>query len=329
MMRRVAVAAAALAAGADAFSVGPVLPSSAARSGVSRKTSPLQMLSEDAAVTRRGALMTAAGIALSLRNPSAASAANTVTATMSLNTFEGVKGDVVFELYPDLAPKTVAAFKKYADDGLYDKTAFFRVAKFAGKGVLMGGDPWTKEEQYCYVDESSCATKFCYEKKADGGYSDQIAKTCTAGNWYGPDGFVTSSQRASRDDNGKAIRDKFGKGGPPGWRKDGLSKVKLEPEFGKLPIERGVISMRRFGNPDSAGSQFIISLSDMKDEMEGNHAAFGKVTQGLDLLDKVLEADTFKSEPLRFPRDDKKMATVWPAYNLPTTRQGIDKIVVQ
>jgi len=34
-------------------------------------------------------------------------------------------------------------------------------------------------------------------------------------------------------------------------------------------------------------------------------------------------------EPLRFPRDDKKMATVWPAYNLPTTRQGIDKIVVQ
>ena len=64
-----------------------------------------------------------------------------------------MKGDVVFELYPDLAPKTVAAFKKYADDGLYDKTAFFRVAKFAGKGVLLGGDPWTKEEKYCYVDE--------------------------------------------------------------------------------------------------------------------------------------------------------------------------------
>jgi cyclophilin family peptidyl-prolyl cis-trans isomerase len=80
---------------------------------------------------------------------------------------------------------------------------------------------------------------------------------------------VSSSSRASRDDNGKAIRDRFGKGGPPGWRKDGLSKVKLEPEFGKLPIERGVISMRRFGNPDSAGSQFIIALSDMKDEMEG------------------------------------------------------------
>ena len=35
-------------------------------------------------------------------------------------------GDVVFELYPDKAPLTVEAFKKYADSGLYDGTAFFR-----------------------------------------------------------------------------------------------------------------------------------------------------------------------------------------------------------
>jgi hypothetical protein len=43
---------------------------------------------------------------------------------------QGVKGDVVFELYPDLAPKTVAAFKQWADMGLYDGTAFHRVATF-------------------------------------------------------------------------------------------------------------------------------------------------------------------------------------------------------
>jgi len=58
-------------------------------SEVFSKTSQLRMMSEDAAVNRRSALMTAAGMALSLRNPSAASAANTVTATMSVNTFEG------------------------------------------------------------------------------------------------------------------------------------------------------------------------------------------------------------------------------------------------
>jgi hypothetical protein len=117
-------------------------------------------------------------------------------------------------------------------------------------------------------EQAACATKFCYQKNEDGSYGD-VRQTCTAGNWYGPDGFVSSGKRSSRDDNGKAIRDKFGKGGPPGWRKDGLSKVKLEPEFGKIPMDKGVISMRRFGNPDSAGSQFIINMSDMKDEMEG------------------------------------------------------------
>ena len=47
------------------------------------------MVNDEAAVNRRNALMTAAGIALSLRNPHEASAANTVTATMTVNTFEG------------------------------------------------------------------------------------------------------------------------------------------------------------------------------------------------------------------------------------------------
>ena len=39
------------------------------------------------------------------------------------------------------------------------------------------------------------------------------------------------------------------------------TQVKLAPEFGKIPHEKGVISMKRFYNPDSAGSQFIISMS--------------------------------------------------------------------
>ena len=32
---------------------------------------------------------------------------------------------------------------------------------------------------------------------------------------------------------------------------------------------------------------------------------------------------------LRFPRDDKKQETIWPAFDLPTTRQGIDTIIVK
>jgi len=240
---------------------------------------------------------------------------------MTLNTFEGVKGDV-------------EAFTKYAKEGLYDGTAFHRVAKFGSKAVLQAGDPITRETKYCVEDESACTTNargFCYEKKEGGGFTDKKV-SCTAGNWYGPDGFISSATRSSKDDNGKKIRSEFGKGGPVGWRKDGLSKVKLAPEFGKIPHEKGVISMKRFYNPDSAGSQFIISMSDMKAEMDGNYAAFGKVTKGLDLLEKILDVETFKSDPIRWegtPSDPKSASMTWPAYNLPVTRQGIDAIVVK
>jgi len=109
--------------------------------------------------------------------------------------------------------------------------------------VLVGGDPYTKEEKICV-------------KTIEG--KDQ----CSEGTPYGPDGFLSTGLRTSRDDNASA-RKRFGKGGPDGWRTDGLSKVKLEPEFGKVPHEKGVISLRRFANRDSAGSQFIISMGDM------------------------------------------------------------------
>ena len=191
---------------------------------------PLQMTSDpsvDIAVNRRAALATAAGLALTFSAPPAANAAGPVKAVMTLNTFEGVKGDVEFELYPDLAPLTVEAFTKYAKEGLYDGTAFHRVAKFGSKAVLQAGDPITRETKYCVEDESACTTNargFCYEKKEGGGFTDKKV-SCTAGNWYGPDGFISSATRSSKDDNGKKIRSEFGKGGPVGWRKDGLSKV--------------------------------------------------------------------------------------------------------
>jgi peptidyl-prolyl cis-trans isomerase B (cyclophilin B) len=91
----------------------------------------------------------------------------------------------------------------------------------------------------------------------------------------------------------------------------------------------GVISMRRFREPNYAGSQFIICMSDMKAEMDGNYAAFGKVTKGIELLDKIMTVETVKADKLEFLRDDKQKKAVWPADNFPATRQGIDKIVVK
>jgi peptidyl-prolyl cis-trans isomerase B (cyclophilin B) len=53
-----------------------------------------------------------------------------------------------------------------------------------------------------------------------------------------------------------------------------------------LSHKRGVISMARAQDPDSAGSQFFIC--DKNDEfLDGNYAAFGHVVSGLDVVDKI------------------------------------------
>jgi peptidyl-prolyl cis-trans isomerase B (cyclophilin B) len=54
---------------------------------------------------------------------------------------------------------------------------------------------------------------------------------------------------------------------------------------------RGVISMARAGHPDSAGSQFFIMHEDA-DYLDGQYAAFGKVIEGLDVVDEIANVKT-------------------------------------
>ncbi len=54
---------------------------------------------------------------------------------------------------------------------------------------------------------------------------------------------------------------------------------------------RGVISMARSGQPDSAGSQFFIVHEDSP-HLDGDYAAFGRVTEGLDVLDEIAAVPT-------------------------------------
>lgn len=53
-----------------------------------------------------------------------------------------------------------------------------------------------------------------------------------------------------------------------------------------LSHKRGVISMARAGHPDSAGSQFFICDKD-DGFLDGQYAAFGKVVEGMDVVDKI------------------------------------------
>ena len=55
-----------------------------------------------------------------------------------------------------------------------------------------------------------------------------------------------------------------------------------------LKHSRGVLSMARAQHPDSAGSQFFIMHQDA-DYLDGQYAAFGKVTKGMSVVDKICE----------------------------------------
>lgn len=61
---------------------------------------------------------------------------------------------------------------------------------------------------------------------------------------------------------------------------------------------KGVLSMARAMNPNSAGSQFFIMHKNAP-HLDGSYAAFGKVIEGMDTVDKIAEVDTgFRDDPL-------------------------------
>jgi peptidyl-prolyl cis-trans isomerase A (cyclophilin A) len=132
-------------------------------------------------------------------------------------------GDIVIELEPDKAPKTVANFLQYVRSGHYDGTIFHRVID----GFMIQG----------------------------GGYK------------------VDLSEKPTR---------------PP---------IVLESRNG-LSNQRGTVAMARTGIPDSATSQFFINVADnvMLDQAKARdgqgYAVFGRVVQGMEVVDKIRAVPT-------------------------------------
>ena len=69
---------------------------------------------------------------------------------------------------------------------------------------------------------------------------------------------------------------------------------------------RGVLSMARANNPDSAGSQFFIMHADAP-HLDGQYAAFGKVVEGMEAVDEIAAVPTNYSDR---PRVVQRMAKV-------------------
>ncbi|GJM04619.1 MAG: peptidylprolyl isomerase [marine bacterium B5-7] len=58
-------------------------------------------------------------------------------------------------------------------------------------------------------------------------------------------------------------------------------------EFNKRPHKRGILSMARSQDPNSAGSQFFIVVQDSK-FLDGQYTVFGEVTKGMEIADKIV-----------------------------------------
>lgn len=93
-------------------------------------------------------------------------------------------------------------------------------------------------------------------------------------------------------------------GGDPEGNGTGGPGYSIKGEFtangfkNELKHERGVISMARAGNPNSAGSQFFIMV-DSAPHLDGQYAAFGKVIEGMEAVDRIVSIETdFRDKPV-------------------------------
>ena len=130
-------------------------------------------------------------------------------------------GDMIAELYPEKAPKTVENFLKLVNEGFYSGTIFHRVIR----GFMIQG----------------------------GGYTEMF-----------------------EDKDADAIVGEFRANGFP---------------QNDIKHERGVLSMARTSDPNSASSQLFI-MHQQSPHLDGQYAAFGKVIEGLEVIDKIAAVKT-------------------------------------
>jgi cyclophilin family peptidyl-prolyl cis-trans isomerase len=98
-------------------------------------------------------------------------------------------------------------------------------------------------------------------------------------------------------------------GDPSTWGAGGSDKP-LRAEFNDVHHARGIVSMARTNDPNSASSQFFICVADAP-SLDGQYTVFGEVTKGMDVADKIVNA----------PSD--------PNNNRPNNPTTIEKVIIR
>ena len=111
----------------------------------------------------------------------------------------------------------------------------------------------------------------------------------------------------------RVIRGFMLQGGDPEGTGMGGPGYSIKGEFSynhfdnNLTHTAGVISMARSQNPDSAGSQFFLMHKDSP-HLDGSYAAFGKVTEGMKIINKIADTKTNYSDAPLDPQIMKKVS---------------------
>ena len=95
-------------------------------------------------------------------------------------------------------------------------------------------------------------------------------------------------------------------GGDPTGTGTGGPGYNLKAEFNDMKHERGVLSMARTNDPNSAGSQFFV-MHDASPHLDRQYTAFGKVVSGQEVIDKIANAPKGANDRPRQPAQIRKI----------------------
>ena len=104
----------------------------------------------------------------------------------------------------------------------------------------------------------------------------------------------------------RVIEDFMIQGGDPTGTGSGGPGYQFEDEHNDHGVERGALAMANAG-PNTNGSQFFIVTADACPWLDGKHTVFGRVAEGMDVVDAIARVDTGPNDR---PRDEVRIETV-------------------
>lgn len=171
---------------------------------------------------------------------------------------EGKDSPIIINLDGTKAPVTAGNFVDLVSQDVYDGLVFHRVVREPQPFVVQGGDPQSKDPNVSP------------ERLGTGSYIDPA----TSQPRYIP--LEITPQGASEPVYSQTFKS---------------AGISSRPA---LKHTRGAVAMARSPYPDSASSQFYFCLADLP-FLDGDYAVFGYVTEGMDVVDSIVQGDRIKS----------------------------------